>query len=114
LITETLLEQIKEILSENERLFTKLHKVGMQYEAIDFDESGLYQEEEDIVLGRWQKLSSKIALALNESLDDTNVKVVKKTAPNDYRLRLECTPKEEEAFTLSIDYATVGEIAISV
>jgi hypothetical protein len=114
LIPEALLEQIKEILSENERLFTKLHKVGMQYEAIDFDESGLYEEEETMILRRWQKLSSKIELALNETLDQITVKIVKKSTPTSYLLNLQCTPKEEEAFTLSIDYSTIGEIRITV
>ena len=110
---EELFEQIKELLSENEYLFTKLHKVGKQYEDIDFDESGLYEEEEEIILGRWNKLSSKIEANLNDNLEDIDVKVAKKSSPQHYMLKLKFVAKEdEEALSLDIGYSKIGEISI--
>ncbi len=111
---EALLEQIKEVLGDNERLFTKLHKVAKQYEAIDFDESGLYQDEEDIVVGRWHKLSNKIHTALESSLESTEVKIINVLSPENYLLSLEFNPEDEEehAFALLINYEKEGEISI--
>ncbi|MEA1920576.1 MAG: hypothetical protein U9N52_12095 [Campylobacterota bacterium] len=110
---EELFEQIKELLSENERFFTKLHKVGKQYEAIDFDESGLYQDEEDAVNARWQKLSKKLEMTLSEALDATDVNVHDRVSPDQYLLSLVFKAEEAPPFTLKIDYSNEGEIFIT-
>ncbi|MEA3523761.1 MAG: hypothetical protein U9R50_12415 [Campylobacterota bacterium] len=111
---EELFEQIKGVFSENERLFTKLHKIGQQYEAIDFDESGLYQDEEDIVVRRWHKLSNKIIHSLEDSLESTKVTIINTLSPENYLLSLQFHPEDEEAtpFILAINYEKEGEVSI--
>ncbi len=114
-MNELLFEQVKEALGENEYLFNKLHKVGQQYEDIDFDESGLYEEEEETVLRRWDKLSSKIEKSLNENLENVTVKIRETVSPQEYVLKLDFIYQEEEEDILSslnIDYSKIGELSI--
>jgi len=111
------LEQAKEIFQENEHLFAKLHKVGRQYEEIDFDESGLYEEDEERTLRHWNKLTAKLAEALQRGLEDAEVSVEKCDDPAKYTVSFTITSKEgdkEESSGLRIDYSNEGEISISV
>jgi flagellar biosynthesis/type III secretory pathway chaperone len=112
-MSDELFEQIKDLLVENEYLFNKLHKVGQQYESIEFDESGLYEEEEEAVIRRWSKLSSKIEANLNDNLEILDVKIADISSPQHYILKLKFIPEEDEEFSsLNIDYSKIGELSI--
>lgn len=109
-------ETIKTTLAEEEQLFAKLHRVAREYDAIDFDESGFYDEEVERCERHWNTLATKIADALRTRLGDAEVRLLKNPEPNLCTLRFDITTTEEtgtERSRLSVDYATEGQIAIS-
>ncbi len=115
-MTDIIYDTIKNTLAENERLFTKLVKVAQEYDAIDFDESGFYDEEVARCERHWNKLATKMADALSEALEDAEVKVLKNEAPNIRVLKLDVTSvndnDEKETTRLSVDYGVEGQISI--
>lgn len=70
-------EILKSTFIESQRLFDKLNVVTTNYDNIEFDESGLYQEDEEICQRHWLKLSSKIVDALKKSLVSYNIELHK-------------------------------------
>jgi hypothetical protein len=117
-MTDTTYDTIKEVFAENERLFTKLKKVADEYDAIDFDESGFYDEEVERCERHWNKLASKLVDALREGIEDAEINVLKNSEPNIRSIRFdvvtENSENEEEKVTtrLSVDYSVEGQISI--
>ncbi len=109
-----LMEQVKEVLGTQEHLFNKLHKTGRNYESIDFDESGLYDDEEERAFRHWKTLTTKLAEALRSGLDAQKVSVKKCKNPSDYSAIFTITSQDEEPIITSfeVSYANEGEIAI--
>ncbi|RLA70780.1 MAG: hypothetical protein DRG30_08970 [Epsilonproteobacteria bacterium] len=69
-------EKLKQSFIKSQRLFNKLGKVTRDVENIDYDESGLYQDDEDICHRHWMKLSSKIVDALSVDLEDFTIELL--------------------------------------
>ncbi len=115
-MNEEVLKQTKEIFRQNEHLFAKLHKVGRQYEEIDFDESGLYEEDEERTLRHWNKLTEKLAAALQSGLEEIEVAVKKCMDPAEYKVSFIFTSNDGEdkrSDTVKVDYSNEGEISIT-
>ncbi|MEA2100629.1 MAG: hypothetical protein U9P72_10925 [Campylobacterota bacterium] len=70
-------EILKNSFIDSQRLFNKLNVVANNVENMEFDESGLYQEDEEMYERHWLKLSSKIVDALDESLDGYGIELLK-------------------------------------
>jgi hypothetical protein len=111
MVDQEIYDEIKEALVASERLFSKLHKVGCQYEAIDFDESGLYAEEEEKVIGRWSKLAKKLDDELNETVQNSKIAIKKRLLPDQYQITLQVT-SESEPFEIEIDYSKAEELSL--
>ena len=105
-------ENLKAALAEEERLFAKLYRVAREYDAIDFDESGFYDEEAQRCERHWNTLAMKVAEALRGRLDGAEVRLLKNSEPNICTLRFDITTADATT-RLSVDYATEGQIAIS-
>jgi hypothetical protein len=115
-MTDATYEAIKAIFAENERLFTKLLKVAREYDAIDFDESGFYEEDVARCERHWKTLASKVADALREGVENAEVRLLQNPEPNTRILRFDITTKGEEGAEttrLNVEYATEGELAIT-
>jgi len=105
-------EVLKSSFIDSQRLFDKLNKVADTACNLDYDESGLYIEEEETCNRHWLKLSTKILNSLSESLKDFNVKLLK----NDGLLSKELTfelLKANEKSIIVVDYSENGAISIS-
>ena len=111
-MSDDIFEQVKKLLRTNEHLFTKLHSVGEAYRSIDFDESGLYEEEEATVHRHWSKLANKLIEALNTELEGCSVYLLEHSEPDKFQISLEIRPQEEELCRLNVNYSVEGEIAI--
>ncbi len=109
---ELLFTQLKELLVESEHLFTKLRKTGLQYENIDFDESGLYDDEEETALRHWDKLSSKIANHLNEYVEDYAVTRLSSQSPDNYSVSFQIL-QNEAIHTITVNYNNEKELLIT-
>lgn len=112
-MNDELFQQIKEILNAHGHLFAKLHKVGREYETIDFDESGLYEEDVERTLRHWGKLTAKLASALQEGLDESTVRTEKNSDPGSYTAVFVISREGSVPFRLDIDYAQEGQISIT-
>ena len=110
-LDQELFEQLKTLLVENERLFSKLRRTAEQYKNIDFDESGLYDEDEETAIRHWDKLSSKIAHNLNENIEDYSVIRLKINSPEEYSVSFEIS-NEEESHQIAVSYLNEGELSI--
>lgn len=109
---EEVVERIKVLFMENERLFTKLNMVAQQYEAINFDESGLYEDDEQAVLRRWEKLTTKIAEAMSEAEGVARVTVAKKEHPLAQHVSFDVTMEDDAVLRMGVDYAEDGQLSI--
>ena len=69
-------EILKESLINSQRLFTKLASVSDSIANIDYDESGLYCEEEDMYKRHWIKLSSKVVDSLSQDLNEYDIELL--------------------------------------
>jgi hypothetical protein len=109
---EALFEQVKEQLIANERLFAKLRRTAEQYRAIDFDESGLYDDDETTALRHWDKLTSKIVVALNENVEEYTVERLGENSPEEYYVNFKISNEENE-YNISVSYLNEEELLIS-
>jgi hypothetical protein len=109
---EALFEQVKEQLVANERLFIKLRRTAEQYRAIDFDESGLYDDDEATALRHWDKLTSKVVTALNETIQGYEIVRAKERSPEEYCVDFKIF-NEEDAYHISVSYLDDNELRIS-
>ena len=111
-----LLEEDYEILKssfiESQRLFDKLNHVCYQAKELDYDESGLYQEEEERLERHWLKLSSKIVDVLSTSIDGYNIELLKNTNLEDSELKFNMI-KDDEVSKVLVDYSEDGALSIT-
>lgn len=68
---------LKKSFIDSQRLFDKLNNVANQASELEYDESGLFYEEEEVLDRHWLKLSSKIVDVLSESLDSYRIELLK-------------------------------------
>ena len=109
---EELLIKIKELLAQSEHLFIKLRRIGLEYEDIEVDESGLFEEEEATVLRHWDKLSSKIAQHLNENIEACTITRVKEQTPDNYTVSFQIL-QEEATHIITVNYSSEKELLIT-
>ena len=105
-------EILKSSFIESQRLFDKLNVVANNVANIEYDESGLYGEEEEMYERHWLKLSSKIVDALDNSLDSYTIELLKN---DDLELR-ELTfnlIKDDEKSRIKVNYSEDGSLGIS-
>ncbi len=111
-----LLEEDYEILKssfvESQRLFDKLYKVSAQAKEIDYDESGLYQDEEERLERHWLKLSSKIVDGLSSSMDKYSIELLKNSSLEDSDLKFNLS-KDNEISKIIVDYSEDATISIT-
>jgi hypothetical protein len=103
---------LKSSFIDSQRLFDKLNRVANQASEIDYDESGLYTEEEEMYNRHWLKLSSKIIDALSSSLDGHRVELLKNDSLEVKSLSINLI-KEDESSKIVVDYSEDGAISIS-
>ena len=100
---------------DSQRLFNKLNQVATGAAELDYDESGLYQEDEEMYERHWLKLSSKIVDALSIVLKGYNIELLKNDSLEMRELTLNLIKNEEQS-KIRVDYAkddTVNIIQIS-
>ena len=79
---------------------------------MEFDESGLYQEDEEMYERHWLKLSSKIVDALNSSLDGYGIELLKNNSLESRELSFNLI-KDEEVSKIKVDYSENDSLNIS-
>lgn len=112
-MNDDLFERIKEIFGDNEHLFAKLHRVAKEYLMIDFDESGLYEEDAERAHRHWKKLTAKLSEALCERLENTAVSIRENPDPGSFRVTFLIAPEGDEPCRLDVDYSLEGQISIT-
>ena len=105
-------EVLKSSFVESQRLFDKLNSVCTQAKELDYDESGLYQDEEERLERHWLKLSSKIVDALSTSLDSYRIELLKKSSLEDSELKFNLS-KDDEISKILVDYSEDGALSIT-
>ena len=103
---------LKSSFIDSQRLFDKLNNVANQASELEYDESGLFYEEEEILDRHWLKLSSKIIDALGESLNSHNVELLKNDSLENRKLTINLV-KENESSKILVDYSEDGALSIS-
>lgn len=106
---------LKEVLSEQERLFSKLNKTGKRFESIDFDESGLYDEAEATAFRHWNTLTTKLAHAIRERIPQSVISVKKCNSPAEYKVVFVIQIQENDETlteTYEVDYSQSGQISL--
>ncbi len=111
MINEDDYEILKSSFIESQRLFDKLNTVANNVANMDFDESGLYHDDEEMYERHWLKLSSKIVDALDKSLEVYTIELVKNDTLDMKELTLNLY-KEDEKSRLKIDYSESGSLNI--
>ena len=105
-------DSLRDSFIVSQRLFDKLNHVADQADELEFDESGMYAEEETTLQRHWLKLSAKIVDGLSQSLDGFTIELVDANALEQRHLELNLI-KDESSSRISIDYSQNGEISIS-
>ena len=105
-------EILKTNFAESQRLFTKLLKVANSAAEIDYDESGLYQEEEETCERHWLILSSKIVDSLSESLDGFSIELLKNDSLESTELHFNLKNGEQMS-KISVEYSQNDSISIT-
>ena len=104
MINEVDYEILKNSFIDSKRLFDKLSVVATNVENMDFDESGLYQDEEEMYERHWLKLSSKIVDSLDNLLDGYNIELIKNESLELRELTFNFI-KDNEKSTIKVDYS---------
>ena len=111
-----LLEEDYEILKssfiESQRLFDKLNHVCYQAKELDYDESGLYQEEEERLERHWLKLSSKIVDGLSSSMSGYSIELLNYESLQENELKFNII-KDDEISKVLVDYSEDGALSIT-
>ena len=105
-------EILKESFIESQRLFDKLNHVCTQAKELDYDESGLYQDEEERLERHWLKLSSKIVDGLSLAMDKYNIELLKNSSLEDSELKFNMS-KDDEISKIVVDYSEDGALSIT-
>ncbi len=103
MLNEENYEILKDSFIESQRLFNKLGVVATNASNLDYDESGLYQEDEEMYKRHWLTLSSKIVDALATSLEGFSVELVKNELLETRELTFNLK-KEEEFSKVRVNY----------
>jgi len=104
-------EILKDSFIDSQRLFTKLNIVANNVENMDFDESGLYQEEEEMYERHWLKLSSKIVDALSLSLSEYQIELLKNNSLELRKLSFNLI-KDDIKSKIQVDYSEDDSLSI--
>ena len=104
-------EILKNSFIDSQRLFDKLNVVATNVENMEFDESGLYQEEEEMYERHWLKLSSKIVNALDEALNGYGIELLKNDSLELKELSFNLI-KDEEISKIKVDYSENSSLNI--
>lgn len=105
-------EILKSSFIDSQRLFDKLNVVASNVENMEYDESGLFQEEEEMYERHWLKLSSKIVDALDNSLDGYSIELLKNDDLESRELTFNLI-KDDEKSRIKVDYSEDGSLSIS-
>ena len=111
MINEEDYEVLKGSFVESQRLFDKLNSVATSIENLDFDESGLYQDDEEMYERHWLKLSSKIVDALDIALDGYSIELLKNELLDQRELTFNLI-KGKEKSKIKVDYSEVDSLSI--
>ncbi len=103
---------LKSSFIDSQRLFDKLNRVANQANELEYDESGLFYEEEEVLERHWLKLSSKIVDALSSSLNMHSVELLKNDNLEKRELIINLK-KEDESSRIVVDYSEDGAFSIS-
>lgn len=104
-------EKLKSSFIDSQRLFDKLNRVANQADELEYDESGLYADEEETLKRHWLKLSAKIVDALSETLDQYEIELKNMLALNSTELNLKLI-KDDSSSEIKVDYSENGAISI--
>jgi len=105
-------EKLKISFVESQRLFDKLKHVADQADELDYDESGMYADEEETLQRHWLKLSAKIVDALSESIQGYSIELQSMISLHNRELNLNLL-KDDNMSKLKVDYSENGAISIS-
>ena len=105
-------EVLKSSFVESKRLFSKLGKVANSAANIDYDESGLYQDDVDTYSRHWLTLSTKIVDALSDSMDGYSIELLKNDLLETKSLTFNLS-KEEESSKIVVEYSDEESISIT-
>ena len=105
-------EILKDSFIESQRLFDKLNYVCVQAKELDYDESGLYQDEEERLERHWLKLSSKIVDGISSSMDGYTIELLNYSSLEDSELKFNMI-KDNEQSKIVVDYSENGAISIT-
>lgn len=105
-------EILKNSFIGSQRLFDKLNVVADNVENIEYDESGLYGDEEDMYQRHWLKLSSKIVDELNVALDKYSIELLKNDSLKLRELTFNIILDDNKS-RIKVDYSEDGSLNIS-
>jgi uncharacterized protein YdcH (DUF465 family) len=105
-------EKLKISFVDSQRLFDKLNRVANQADELDYDESGMYADEEETLRRHWLKLSAKIVDALGFSLDNYSIELKNMTQLHNRELNLKLL-KDDSVSEIKVDYSEDGAISIT-
>ncbi|QFR49011.1 hypothetical protein FJR48_04440 [Sulfurimonas lithotrophica] len=105
-------EKLKLSFIDSQRLFDKLNRVADQAEELEYDESGMYAEEEETLQRHWLKLSAKIVDALSDALNEYTIELKDMISLESRELNLNLI-KAENVSEIKVDYSEDGAISIS-
>ncbi|MEA3331471.1 MAG: hypothetical protein U9Q29_07260 [Campylobacterota bacterium] len=103
--------RLKKSFIESQRLFDKLNRVASQVSELDYDESGLYLDDEEMYKKHWLKLSSKVADALSNSLSGYKIELLNNDNLEIRKLSFNLS-KENDTSKIDVDYSEDGAISI--
>jgi hypothetical protein len=104
-------EKLKISFVDSQRLFDKLNHVAKQAIELDYDESGMYIDEQTTLERHWLKLSAKIVDALGSSLDEYSIELKNMKELDNTELNLKLI-KDDNISEIKVDYREVGAISI--
>ena len=102
---------LKKSFVESQRLFDKLNRVASQAGDLDYDESGLYHDDEEMYKRHWLKLSSKVTDALSDSLDGYKIELLNNDSLETRKLSFNLS-REDELSKIDVDYSEDGALSI--
>ncbi len=103
---------LKSSLVESQRLIYKLHHVCSQAKDLDYDESGLYQEDEERLQRHWLKLSSKIVDKLSESLNSYKIELLSNNSLEVSELKFNII-KDKQVSKILVEYNEENALSIT-
>ena len=112
MLNEEKYELLKDSLVLSQRLFSKLSLVASQAKEIDYDESGLYQDDEEMYKRHWLKLSSKIVDNISESLPEYKIELLNSDSLESTELIFNLVDEEVKS-KVSVDYSEESAISIN-